>query len=358
MVDNVKDEKFLELLKMIAPGTALREGLENILKARTGALIVIGDSPEIMSLIDGGFFINKEYSPAHLYELAKMDGAIVLSRDLKKLLYANTLLIPDPKIITDETGTRHKAAHRVAKQTGETVISISQRRNVITIYKGSIKYILKDVSVILNKANQAMQTLAKYKTVLETAVNNLSALEFENIVTLNDVAFVIQRTEMVLRVASEIERYICELGNEGRLISMQLEELLDNIENDEILIIEDYMEGENMSSKEIQKNLRSLSFDELMEIEKICKLLGYNGDYEALETTISPRGYRLLSKIPKVPVTVTRNLVDRFLNFQGILNASIEELDDVEGIGEIRARLIKEGLRRIQGQLFLNVKKI
>ncbi|AUG58432.1 DNA integrity scanning diadenylate cyclase DisA [Acetivibrio saccincola] len=358
MVDNVKDEKFLELLKMIAPGTALREGLENILKARTGALIVIGDSPEIMSLIDGGFFINKEYSPAHLYELAKMDGAIVLSRDLKKLLYANTLLIPDPKISTDETGTRHKAAHRVAKQTGETVISISQRRNVITIYKGSIKYILKDVSVILNKANQAMQTLEKYKTVLETAVNNLSALEFENIVTLNDVAFVIQRTEMVLRVASEIERYICELGNEGRLISMQLEELLDNIENDEILIIEDYMEGENMSSKEIQKNLRSLSFDELMEIEKICKLLGYNGDYEALETTISPRGYRLLSKIPKVPVTVTRNLVDRFLNFQGILNASIEELDDVEGIGEIRARLIKEGLRRIQGQLFLNVKKI
>ena len=161
MVDNVKDEKFLELLKMIAPGTALREGLENILKARTGALIVIGDSPEIMSLIDGGFFINKEYSPAHLYELAKMDGAIVLSRDLKKLLYANTLLIPDPKISTDETGTRHKAAHRVAKQTGETVISISQRRNVITIYKGSIKYILKRCISYFKQSKLTCMTLEK-----------------------------------------------------------------------------------------------------------------------------------------------------------------------------------------------------
>ena len=203
-----------------------------------------------------------------------------------------------------------------------------------------------------------MQTLEKYKAVLDRAVNNLSVLEFENIVTLDDVAFVIQRTEMVLRVASEIDRYICELGNEGRLISMQLEELLANIDNDEVLIIEDYMEREDMSAKEIQENLRLLSFDELMEIEKICKLLGYNGNFDAFETAIYPKGYRLLSKIPKVPMTVTRNLVDKFLNFQGILNASIEELDDVEGFGEVRARLIQEGLRRVQGQLFLNAKKM
>ena len=357
-MENLEQEKLLELLKMLAPGTALRNGLENILKARTGALIVIGDSHEVLSLIDGGFFINKDYSPAHLYELAKMDGAIVLSRDLKKLLYANTLLIPDPKISTDETGTRHKAAHRVAKQTGETVISISQRRNVITIYKGLIKYILKDTPAILNKANQAMQTLEKYKTVLDTTVNNLSLLEFENIVTLDDVALVIQRTEMVLRVASEIDRYICELGNEGRLISMQLDELLANIDNDEVLVIEDYMERDDISAKEIQENLRKLSFDELMEITNICKLLGYNGNFDAFETAIHPKGYRLLSKIPKVPMAVTRNLVDKFLNFQGILNASIEELDDVEGIGEVRSRLIREGLRRVQGQLFLNTKKM
>lgn len=357
-MENLKEEKLLELLKMLAPGTALREGLENILKARTGALIVIGDSQEVLSLVDGGFFINKDYSPAHLYELAKMDGAIVLSRDLKKLLYANALLIPDPKISTDETGTRHKAAHRVAKQTGETVISISQRRNVITIYKGLIKYILKDTPAILNKANQAMQTLEKYKTVLDTTVNNLSVLEFENIVTLDDIAFVIQRIEMVLRVASEIDRYIYELGNEGRLISMQLDELLANIDNDELLVIEDYMEIDDISAKEIQEKLRLLSFDELMEITKICKLLGYNGNFDAFETAIQPRGYRLLSKIPKVPMTVTRNLVNKFSNFQGILNASIEELDDVEGIGEVRSRLIREGLRRVQGQLFLNTKKM
>ncbi|MDQ2084884.1 DNA integrity scanning diadenylate cyclase DisA [Herbivorax sp. ANBcel31] len=358
-MDNVKkDEKLLEVLKMLAPGTSLREGLENILKAKTGALIVIGDSREIMNIVDGGFFINKEYSPAHLYELAKMDGAIVLSKDLKTLLYANALLIPDAKISTSETGTRHKSAHRVAKQTGETVISISQRRNIITIYKGVIKYILKDTPAILNKANQAMQTLEKYKSVLDTAVTNLSVLEFEDIVTLDDVAFVIQRTEMVLRVASEIGRYICELGNEGRLISMQLEELLANIDDDEVLIVEDYMDREDMSAKEIRNNLRMLSFDELMETANICKLLGYNGNSNAFETAIYPKGYRLISKVPKVPMMVTRNLVDRFLNFQEILNASIDQLDEVEGIGEVRSRLIKEGLRRVQEQLFLSTRKM
>ncbi|TYQ16630.1 UNVERIFIED_CONTAM: diadenylate cyclase [Acetivibrio alkalicellulosi] len=355
---SINDEKMLEVLKMLAPGTSLREGLENILKAKTGALIVIGDSHEVLSIVDGGFFINKEYSPAHLYELAKMDGAIVLSKDLKKLLYANALLIPDPAISTDETGTRHKSAHRVAKQTGETVISISQRRNVITIYKGMVKYILKDTPAILNKANQALQTLEKYKTVLETAINNLSVLEFEDIVTLDDVAFVIQRTEMVNRVAYEIERYICELGNEGRLISMQLEELLANVDKDEALIIEDYMEREDISSEEIQYKLRMLSYDELMDSINICKILGYNGNSNAFDTAIYPKGYRLLSKVPRVPIVVTKNLVDKFINFQGILSASVDELDDVEGIGEVRSKLIKEGLRRVQEQLFLDTRRI
>ncbi|MFZ5985611.1 MAG: DNA integrity scanning diadenylate cyclase DisA [Bacillota bacterium] len=356
--DKVKNEEMLEVLRIIAPGTSLREGLENILKARTGALIVIGDSQEVMSLVDGGFSINKEYSPAHLYELAKMDGAIVLSKDLKRIICANALLIPDPGIPTDETGTRHKSAHRVAKQTGEIVISISQRRNVITLFKGATKYILRDTPTILTKANQALQTLEKYRSVLEAAINNLSVLEFEDIVTLDDVAFVIQRTEMVIRVATEIERYICELGNEGRLISMQLDELLANIDTDELLIIEDYIEQVDDSSAEIQEKLRALSYDELMDTVNICRIMGHNCGTNAFETAVYPRGYRLLSKVPRVPITVIKNLVDKFLNFQGILNASIEDLDDVEGIGEVRSRLIKEGLRRVQEQLFLDTRRL
>lgn len=353
------DLEFLEVLRIVAPGTALREGLESILKAKTGALIVIGDSQEVLRLVDGGFFINKEYSPAFLYELAKMDGAIVLSKDLKRILYANALLMQDTSIYTDETGTRHKTAHRVSKQTGEIVISISQRRNIITLYKGPRKYILKETSTILTKANQALQTLEKYRNVLDGAVNNLSVLEFEDIVTLDDVAFIIQRVEMVMRVAVEMERYICELGNESRLINMQLDELLANVDSDEILIIEDYKEeSATDTSEQMQDSLRRLSFDELMDISNICKILGFDSGANSFDTAIFPRGYRLLSKIPRVPLIVINNLIDRFLNFQGVINATIDELDEVEGIGEVRARMIKEGLRRVQEQLFLDARRI
>ena len=353
-----KEDEMLEVLKVLAPGTSLREGLDNILKAKTGALIVIGDSSETMKLVDGGFLINKEFSPAHLYELAKMDGAIVLSKDLKKVLYANALLIPDPSIPTDETGTRHKSAQRVAKQTGEIVISISQRRNIITLYKDTKKYILKETAAILTKANQALQTLEKYKSVLDGAINNLSVLEFEDIVTLDDVAYVLQRIGMVTRVAWEIDRYICELGNEGRLIDMQLDELLTNIESDELLVIEDYMVHINKTAEDIQEKLRMLSYDELMDLTNIGSILGYSSGINSFDTAIYPRGYRLLNKVPRVPMAITKNLIDKFLNFQGILNASIEELDEVDGIGEVRSRLIKEGLRRVQEQLFLDSRSI
>ncbi|GAE89811.1 DNA integrity scanning diadenylate cyclase DisA [Acetivibrio straminisolvens] len=343
---------------MMAPGTSLREGLDNILLARTGALIVIGDSEKVLSLVEGGFYINKDYTPAHIYELAKMDGAIVLSKDLKKILYANALLVPDTSIPTGETGTRHKTADRVAKQTGEVVVSISQRRNIITIYMGARKYILRETPVILAEANQALQTLEKYKAVLVEAINNLSVLEIEDIVTLDDVAFVLQRTEMLMRVAAEIERYISELGYEGRLISLQLDELLSNVDTDELFIIEDYAVRTDLRSDEILERLRQLSYDELMNLVNICNILGYRPNADAFEMVINPKGYRLLSRIPRVPVSIIRNLVEKFSNLQGILNASIEELDDVEGIGEVRARIVWDGLRRVQEQVFLDSRRL
>lgn len=357
--DKTRDNDILELLRMMAPGTALREGLDNILRARTGALIVIGDSQEVMKVVDGGFFINKEYTPAYLYELAKMDGAIIISTDMKKILYANALLIPDPTIATDETGTRHKTAQRTAKQTGEIVISISQRRNIITLYKDSLKYILRDTANIVTKANQALQTLEKYKAVLDSAMNNLSILEYEDIVTLADVGVVIQRTEMVMRVVAEINRYICEMGNEGRLISMQLEELLANIEVDGLMVIEDYMmTTENKTADDVQKQIRCMNYDELMDPAAICRVLGYYSGLNSFDINVSPKGFRLINKIPRMPMNVIRKLVDKFSGFQGILNASIEELDDVEGIGEVRARLIKDGLKRVRHQLLLDSRKM
>ena len=225
-------EELLRALKMLAPGTALREGLESILRAKTGALIVLGDSPEILDLVEGGFRIDTEFTPPNIYELAKMDGAIILSHDAQRILYANTQLVPDPMIFSDETGIRHRTAQRFGIQTGAVVIAISHRRGVITLYKGPMRYILREIEVILSKANQAIQTLERYKRVLDKALVNLTALEFEELVTVMDVAKVVQRGEMVLRIGRELESYIVELGVEGRLVTMQAEELVANVEEE------------------------------------------------------------------------------------------------------------------------------
>ncbi|WP_279222280.1 DNA integrity scanning diadenylate cyclase DisA [Anaerophilus nitritogenes] len=353
--DKVKEKGIMESIKILAPGTPLREGLENVLRAKTGGLIVIGDNEEVMNLVDGGFYINVDLSSAYLYELAKMDGAIILSSDAKKILYANTQLIPDPSIPSSETGIRHRTAERVARETGLIVISISQRRNIITIYKGYSKYIIQDTNKILNKANQAIQTLEKYRKVLDQAMNNLSGLEFEDLVTIQDVSIVLQRTEMVMRVVVEIEKYISELGNEGRLISMQLEELLDQVKEDGKFVVEDYMiHTEDRDYHTTARQIKNLSSEELLDLSNIGKILGYMGINDLLDMPVSSRGYRILSKIPRLPMGVIQNVVNHFGDFQKILKASIEELDDVEGIGEIRARAIKEGLRRVQEQVLLD----
>lgn len=344
-----------ELLPMVAPGTPFRAGLENVLRAKTGALIVVGHSSEVMAVVEGGFSINCDFSPSYLYELAKMDGAIILSEDMKKILYANTQLIPDSSILSIETGIRHRTAERVAKQTSKLVVSISQRRNVITLYQGNLRYALKEIGVILAKANQAIQTLEKYKVVLVQAMTNLIASEFEELVTLNEVVHVVQRIQMVLRIKMEIKRYIHELGTEGRLISMQLEELVSHAEEDERLLLKDYMrDGNDGKICDIITQLKKCSADELLDPYHIIRLLGYPLTSTIQEESISPRGYRILNKIPRLPNIIIENLVATFCYFPHIMMATMEELDEVDGIGGVRARSIKEGLKRIQEQVFID----
>jgi diadenylate cyclase len=342
-----------KVLRMVAPGTTLYEGLENILRAKTGALIMVSDSESGMKLVDGGFRINADLEPANLYELAKMDGAIVLSSDAKKILVANAHLTPDHLIPTSETGTRHRTAERMAIQTGELIIAISQRRNVITLYKGNLRYVIRDIGTILAKANQALQTLQKYKSVLEQALLNLSALEFENLVTLSDVCSVTQRAEMVERIAAEIRRYINELGTEGRLVSMQLEELMVDVEDEGYLILHDYIIDDNISAASVKEEIATWDDDELLESILLVKVLGYPTTV-TLDLSITTRGSRILRKIPRLPFPVVENLVKVFGNLQRILSASTDELDEVEGIGEVRARTIKDGLRRLREQILLD----
>ncbi len=350
-----KEDNITEILKLIAPGTPIRDGLENILRARTGALLLITDKQEVLKeVVDGGFTINEEYSSSKLYELAKMDGAIVLSGDLRKILYANAQLIPSYEINTSETGTRHRTAERTAKQTGELVISISQRRSIITVFKGNDRYILEDTDAVLNKANQAIQTLEKYKKVFDNKLSLLNEYEFNDIVTLKNVIGAIQRAEMVMKIVEEIQRQISELGSDGRLVKMQLEELLGGLEKEEELIIKDYIvPGKGRNKRTVEKaieSLENLNYEDISKETVIAKLLGYETFDNYDEVAVYTKGYRILNKIPRMPSNIVENLVDSFKSFQHILAADIESLDEVDGIGEVRARTIKQSLRRMQEQ--------
>ena len=340
-----------EILKLIAPGTPIRDGLENILKAKTGALIVISDTKEVLDLVDGGFRLDIDYTSSRLYELAKMDGAIVLSADFKKILYANTQLIPDSSIITTETGTRHRTAERTAKQTGALVISISQRRSIITIFKGNERYVLEDTSKVISKANQALQTVEKYKKVFDSKLSLLNEYEFNDIVTLENVIISIQRAEMVRKMVEEVERAIFELGDEGRLLEIQLKELVGDLENEELLIVKDYMSpSKKKLPDKILEEIEKLNHEDLMKSDKIAKMLGYQDFENYDEVGVYTRGYRVLNKIPRMPSNIVDNLVKSFKSFQHILAADIPQLYEVEGIGEVRARTIKQSLKRMQEQ--------
>jgi diadenylate cyclase len=340
-----------DVLRTIAPGTQIREGLENILKAKTGALIVVGDGKEVMDIADGGFSLNIDYTPARLYELAKMDGAIILSSDMKKILFANTQLIPASDIATVETGTRHRTAERTAKQTGDLVISISQRRNIITIFKGNSRYVLEDTSKVITKANQALQTVEKYMKVFDSKLSLLNEYEFNDIVTLENVIVAIQRAEMVMNVVDEVQKAIFELGEDGRLLQMQLEELVGDLPKEELLMVKDYIAaGRKRTPERVVEAIKGLSREDLMKSQIIAKLLGYEAFDNYDEVGVFTKGYRVLSKIPRMPSSIVDNLVKSFKSFQHILAADIPQLDEVDGIGEVRARTIKQSLRRMQEQ--------
>lgn len=345
------DQNASEILKFIAPGTPLREGVDNVLRANTGGLIVVGYNEKMRTIVDGGFQINCSFSPSFLYELAKMDGAIILNETGNKILYANAQLAPDPGVPSSETGMRHRTAERVARQTKSLVIAISQRRNVITLYQGNFRYALKDIGVILAKANQAIQTLEKYKAVLEQSISYLSILEFEESVTYNDILQVLHRFEMIFKIKNELLAYLSEMGTEGRLIRLQMDEILTDLEDEAIFMIKDYAHDRDIKATELLRRFQAMSNSELIEDQAILKLLGYQG-YVHLDEFKCPRGYRMLNRIPRLPAVIIENLISRFEELPNIFSASVDELDDVEGIGEVRARKIKEGFKLIKERLF------
>jgi len=345
-----REDKLRTTLAMIAPGTSLRDGLERILRGNTGALIVLGHDKLVESLCTGGFPLDVEFSATGMRELAKMDGAVVLDTDGSRIVRAATQLMPDPSIPTEESGTRHRTAQRVSSQTGFPVISVSQSMRVIGLYVDGRRYVLDNSAAILSRANQALATLERYKLRLDEVSGTLSALEIEDLVTVRDATSVAQRLEMVRRIADEIEGYVVELGTDGRLLSLQLEELLAGVDAERALITRDYLPGggrRGRTTDEVLAELAALSATELLDLGAVARALGYAATPESLETAVSPRGYRLLAKVPRLPATIVDRLVDHFGGLQKLLAASVDDLQAVDGVGESRARSVRESLSRL-----------
>ena len=338
----------LQALATVAPGTALRDGLDRILQAGKGALIVVGDGPDVLQICSGGFLLDAEFAPQRLAELAKMDGAIVLAPDASRIARANVHLVPDPGVPTSETGTRHRTAERVARTVDVPVLSVSEDMGVITLYRHDQKHTFESIARLFSKANQALSTLERYRSRLDAVSATLSALEIDDGVTGRDVVQVLQRLEMVRRIAEEIDGYVVELGADGRLVLLQLGELMGGVPDDRRAVLRDYVEPTPAWSPE--KALVALSLlpaDGLLDPKAVARAVRVARQGEDLDSPLQAKGYRLLGRVPRLPEAVVGRLVDRFGSLEKLMRATVADLCDVDGIGESRAAVIRESLDRL-----------
>jgi len=340
-------------LAQVAPGRPVRDGIDRILQAGMGGLVVIGDGPAVLNICSGGFLLDAAFSPQRLSELAKMDGALILAADGSRIARANVHLVPDSSVHTSETGTRHRTAERVARSLNVPVVAVSHRMNTITVYVGDHKHEIEPVPRLVNRANQAISTLERYRTRLDTDAAALSTLEIEDLVTIRDVINVVQVLDGVERIAEELERYIVELGEEGRLVRLQLVELVGGVQHDRRHIVRDYRgDDKTVPLDQVLDDLSSLTTEDLIDPSEVAHAMRL--PTTAVDASIAPRGYRMLAKIPRLPDQVIQNIITRFGNLQKIMRATIDDLDDVEGVGATRATSIKEGLSRLAESAILD----
>jgi diadenylate cyclase len=349
----LREDRLVKALRMIAPGTDLRDAIDNIVKSRHGALLVFADEDKIRPMISGGIDINVSITPMILYELCKMDGAVLLDAAGSHILHANVQLMPDASIDSQETGTRHRTAERVAKQIDSLSISISAARDVVTVYVGDIRHIMDPIRTILDKADQALQTLEKFRTRWNQVSTSLSLLEFQNAGTLHDVLRVLQRAEMMLVIVELIEGYVIQLGTEGRLVQLQLEDMLVGVREDRTAILADYLPDATPARIESAgAPLGPVPSDDLLSLNYVGSALGFGTDL-ALDKHVRPRGFRLLHKIPRLSEWVIDAVVSHFGDLNNLIEAPLDELAAVPGVGFPRAREIKDGLNRIYEQTLL-----
>jgi diadenylate cyclase len=348
------EEAFREALALVAPGTHLREAISAILQSGTGALLCLGQPKRLSDLSEGGIRLDEPMTPQLLYEMSKMDGAIILNGDGTRIFYANRFLKPDTRIPSIETGTRHRNAQRLAAQAKCIVIAVSQRRSSVTLYVHDMRVILDSISALVNKAMQAIQTLEKYMNVLNQAMLDLTIREFQDVVTIFDVCKAIQRAEMVNRIAHEIEPYILELGTEGRLIELQLEELILPVREAMLVVRDYYRERPGASADSIRQKISELPQQDLLNLGCISQVLGFGSNLRSIDSYLSPRGYRVLTSTHRIPAQIIDNLVKRFGSLQMVMRAPKEALVEVEGVGEVLAERTRVSLNLLRSQLVMD----
>jgi diadenylate cyclase len=336
-----KEKNFLDYIKLVSPGSPLRAVIDDLIGSNLGAMIVF-DSPELtnQNLFEGGFRINCRLTPQKIFELCKMDGAIIISPDLKRILYANTLMTPNQTIYTAETGTRHKAAERIAKQAHTLVIAVSERRRKTTLYYGPSKYNLKGTEEIINSLSPTIQVLEKHKEAFENSLGELNLLEMSDLVSTRDVCKVIQKAEMIMKTSESIKRNFSELGKEGTILNMRFRELIKGIEDSEIQILRDYG---SLTLKKSKTILDNLTYDGLLDLDSIARLtIG-----KSLDSNLSPKGYRFLSRTTLLDKEISL-IVKQFNDLKTLLSSKPE---DFEYILKGRASTIFEEIRNIREQV-------
>ena len=339
-------DALLRALALVAPGTPLRDGLDRIVKAKMGALLVLSDEQSTLDICSGGFGIDAPFSPQRLSELAKMDGAIILASDCSRIARANVHLLPDATVPTAETGTRHRTAERVARSVHVPVVSVSEEMSVINLYYGDRKHQLQEVGRLLARANQALQTLERYKVRLDDAISDLTGLEVEDVVTVRDVALVVQRGEMVLRIARELETMIVELGVDARLLRLQLDELHGEVDEEIDLVIADYVE-DGRAVDDIHALMSSLVDDDVLDIRSSARALDARWEGEHLDESWAPRGLRLLARVPRLSSATAHAIVHYFGGLGKLQRATVTDLTLVPGVSAPLALAVKETLARV-----------
>lgn len=348
------EDTYREALMMISPGTRLRDAISAILQSRTGALICIGDPKRLAELSEGGVKVDTPCTPQLLYELSKMDGAIILSKDAHHIIYANRFLKPDTSIVSNETGTRHRAAERIARQAKCIAIAVSERRSSVTLYVHKTKHVMDSIPTLLNKASQAIQTLEKYMYALKETLQELSIREFQDMVTIFDVCGAVQRCEMVRRISKEVDPHILELGTEGRLLSLQMHELLMPLEEAELVVKDYYRDKPGFEFSQVKEKIGELTQAEILNLSSISQALGYGPNPRSIDAYLAPRGYRVLTTTHRLPTQIIENLVERFGSLKEIIRAPKDELDAVEGVGEVLAERVRVSLDLLRNQLVLD----